>query len=262
MVIVNPNKGDWLPPIVERQSGNATWRLTPRALEIASVVGWETVEEAIMDTCATALLDPRGPSSIDSNPNPQVRIVHRLDQETETLLGLPVAVKTTGSRPDPRRATPSLLFDVGYALATAQQQLHPDGINGHFFFNQPLALWTRPVVNRGKHMQREWLIMERVPFAQPVAHRRMQNGHKTSFGFDSRVYPELGELAGGSSPHPESPWRLFQDIRFPLYQQLGGLVSDKVFNDFHGENILTRPLPDGTRRYEFIDIQPARADRS
>jgi len=245
--------------------------LTPHALDIADRVGWQAAAELVMDSRAKAVADPYGPLSIDPDARKNVenrkgRIVHRMDNEAESLLGLPVAIKGTGEQaysPAFQRVNLATQFTLMHSLSSAQRRLHPDGINGLFFFDEPLAYFSCPIVRRGRLIPQEWMLMARVVDGRSITNIVRGDANHRVLAFDPDRYPDLGVLAGAPDPRFISPVRLepplraYRELRRPIYEKLGGLIPLDMIGDIHGENIL-RTGRRQSRRYTIIDAQPYR----
>lgn len=230
----------------------------------AHQVGRSAIRPFLEASIAEALRDPHGPSSIDqfaeTDAGRTARVVCRVSQEGESVAGMPIALKGTGL--DSEFASTRLghrvdlltQFHFMHRLFEAQRQLHPEGIWGKVFINQPFAYMRH---KKGDGQVQEWLIMERVTDAVAVVeHDVVLTMGGTAFGFDRGDYPDLAARADPFGYEQSSV--LFSDLGKAITQELRPHVYADL-KDVVGHNILAQG--DGAeRRYVLIDIQPGDLD--
>jgi hypothetical protein len=245
-------------------------------------VGWKDVRTLFEKDIEDLKTDAFGEKSLDPGSNVEglrrARSINSASGELESLLGVPVAIKGTGTGKHP---------DEDSAEKLDRQYLHMRYIQLHSLrapkelraIIAPCSMYglirvpTKKV--DGVQQYHEWLIMQRVEGA-PLAVKQRRDQSEMDWGdgmIGSMMAPEYfdsmdhQELIAAAKPYLEKPitdnmlYMFAMKKEIPeleagsvhaLQQALGAAGMDGM-TDFAGRNILVSINHDGTKRYTIID---------
>jgi len=242
--------------------------LSDEALDSLRGTGWKTVRSLFENDFSNIQKEPFGSQSIDhlkdNWTSQRLRTVNKASQEAEQLLGVPVAIKGTGSGPfydwqEHEDLTRQYLFMRKLGLSSERL---PEDLKEILSVCKVYGVLRMPVdvptgANEKQPSYHEWLIMERLVDAEPMEtelknHLLVGGGTESEAYFDPEKHPEL---VGAFSTYPVASG-IKEGSFAALASSLVSLGLQPRLTDLAGRNMLMTKATDGKKHYTLIDQRP------